>query len=67
MLAKNPWFQELLPVFTNAVGRPSAVAGAKYNQVSEAFFTGVHEVLTGQKSAQVALRQIESRIRRILR
>ncbi len=67
VLAKNPWFQELLPVFTNAVGRPSAVAGAKYNQVSEAFFTGVHEVLTGQKSAQVALRQIESRIRRILR
>jgi trehalose/maltose transport system substrate-binding protein len=67
VLAKNPWFKDLLPVFQNAVGRPSGVAGAKYNQVSEAFWTGVHEVISGKKSADVALREIEAKLQRILR
>jgi trehalose/maltose transport system substrate-binding protein len=67
VLAKNPWFKDLLPVFQNAVGRPSGVAGAKYNQVSEAFWTGVHEVISGQKTADVALREIEAKLQRILR
>ncbi|WP_018466426.1 ABC transporter substrate-binding protein [Calidithermus timidus] len=67
VLAKNPWFKDLLPVFQNAVGRPSGVAGAKYNQVSEAFWTGVHEAISGQKTADVALREIEAKLQRILR
>lgn len=67
VLAKNAWFKDLLPVFQNAVGRPSGVAGAKYNQVSEAFWTGVHEVISGQKAADVALKEIETKLQRILR
>lgn len=67
VLARNPWFRDLLPVFQNAVSRPSDVAGARYNQVSEAIWTEVHSVLTGRKKGEQAVRDPEARIRRILR
>ncbi|KOX89567.1 putative ABC transporter-binding protein precursor [Thermus aquaticus] len=67
VLARNPWFRDLLPVFQNAVSRPSDVAGAKYNQVSEAIWTEVHNVLTGQKKGEAAVRDLEARLKRILR
>ena len=67
VLARNPWFRDLLPVFQNAVSRPSDVAGAKYNQVSEAIWTEVHSVLTGKKTGEMAVRDLEGRLRRILR
>jgi len=67
VLAKNPWFKDLLPVFQNAVSRPSDVAGARYNQVSEAIWTEVHGALTGQKKGEEAVRDLEARLRRILR
>jgi trehalose/maltose transport system substrate-binding protein len=67
VLSKNPWFKDLLPVFQNAVSRPSDVAGAKYNQVSEAIWTEVHNVLTGQKKGEAAVRDLEARLKRILR
>ncbi len=67
VLAKNPWFKDLLPVFQNAVSRPSDVAGARYNQVSEAIWTEVHAALTGRKTGEQAVRDLEARLRRILR
>jgi trehalose/maltose transport system substrate-binding protein len=67
VLAKNPFFKDMLKVFQNAVGRPSGVAGSKYNQVSEAFWTGVHESLTGAKPTATALKEIEAKIQRVLR
>lgn len=67
VLARNPWFRDLLPVFQNAVSRPSDVAGAKYNQVSEAIWTEVHSALTGEKTGEMAVRDLEGRLRRILR
>lgn len=67
VLAKNPWFKDLLPVFQNAVSRPSDVAGAKYNQVSEAIWTEVHNALTGKKTGQQAVKDLEVRLQRILR
>lgn len=67
VLAKNAFFKDLLPVFQNAIGRPSGVAGARYNQVSEAFWTGVHEAITGRKPAAQAVRDMEASFRRILR
>ncbi|MCL6568518.1 MAG: ABC transporter substrate-binding protein [Meiothermus silvanus] len=66
VLAKNPWFKELLPVFQNAVGRPSGVTGAKYNQASEAFWTGVHDAITGSKPTAQAVRDIETKLKRIV-
>ncbi|WP_337844092.1 ABC transporter substrate-binding protein [Thermus sp.] len=67
VLAKNPWFRDLLPVFQNAVSRPSDVAGAKYNQVSEAIWTEVHSALTGRKTGEAAVRDLEARLQRTLR
>lgn len=67
VLAKNPWFKDLLPVFQNAVSRPSDVAGAKYNQVSEAIWTEVHNALTGKKTGEQAVKDLEGRLQRILR
>lgn len=67
VLAKNPWFKDLLPVFQNAVSRPSGPAGAKYNQVSETFWTAVHDSITGTVSAAQAVRDAAAKITRILR
>ena len=67
VLAKNAWFKDLLPVFQNAVSRPSDVAGAKYNQVSEAIWTEVHNALTGKKTGEQAAKDLEARLKRILR
>lgn len=55
VLAAVPFFGELLDVFTNAVARPSTVTAPDYAEVSRAFFTAVHSVLTGEEDAETAL------------
>ena len=59
VLEAQPFFDRLLDVFTNAVARPSAPTGDQYNAVSRAFFTAVHNVLTGEEEADVALELLE--------
>ena len=54
VLAANPFFASLADTFKGAVPRPSTVTGAKYNQVSSAFWNAVHAVLTKQKPARTA-------------
>lgn len=49
------WFNDLLPVFRNAVARPSTISAPQYGETSRLFFTAVHNVLTGQEEAEVAL------------
>jgi len=53
------WFAELLPVFQNAVARPSTATAPRYNEVSRAFYTAVHEVLTGATDAETAMGELE--------
>ena len=53
------WFAELLPVFQNAVARPSTVSAPRYNEVSNLFFSAVHEVLTGANDAETAMGELE--------
>ena len=53
------WFADLLPVFRNAVARPSTVSAPRYNEVSRAFFTAVHDVLTGAQDADTAMGSLE--------
>ncbi len=53
------WFADLLPVFQNAVARPSTVTAPRYAQVSKAFFTAVHDVLTGANDADTAMGELE--------
>jgi trehalose/maltose transport system substrate-binding protein len=67
VLAKNPFFKNILPVLENAVARPSTVTGADYNQVSTSFFQNVNKVLTNGATAQEAVSAIEKVAKRIVR
>jgi trehalose/maltose transport system substrate-binding protein len=67
VLAKNPWFKNMLDVFKNAVARPSTVTGADYNQISTAFFQNVNKVLSGGESGKDAVLQIEKVGKRLVR
>jgi trehalose/maltose transport system substrate-binding protein len=53
------WFNDLLPVFRNAVARPSTVTAPQYGETSRLFFNAVHSVLTGQEDAETALALLE--------
>ncbi|TQF84817.1 ABC transporter substrate-binding protein [Elioraea sp. Yellowstone] len=67
VLAANPFFGALREVFLAAVARPSDVTGARYNQVSAAFWNAVHSVLSGEAEARAALAGLERRLVRIRR
>jgi trehalose/maltose transport system substrate-binding protein len=67
VLAKVPWFKNLLPVLENTVARPSTVTGADYNQLSTSFFQKVNKVLTDGETAQDAVSQVEKVAKRISR
>ena len=60
VLAKNPFFANLLTTFKNAAPRPSTVTGGKYNQVSSAFWNAVHAVLAKEKPAKDSLAGLAS-------
>ncbi len=47
------------------VTRPATLAGTKYLEVSQAYFTAVHAVLTGQKSAEMAVGELQQQLARI--
>jgi trehalose/maltose transport system substrate-binding protein len=47
VLAAQPVIGEWLPIFEEAVPRPSAPTMANYNQVSQEFWTAVHTTLSG--------------------
>ena len=65
VLAANPFFGTLYPSFAHAVARPSRVTGRKYNRASNAFWSSVHEVLSGRAQPQEALAALEHRLRRL--
>ncbi|MBU8541115.1 ABC transporter substrate-binding protein [Falsiroseomonas tokyonensis] len=65
VLAANPFFGTLYDSFANAVPRPSAVTGRRYNQVSAEFWNAVHAVLAGQMEAGPALDRLERNLLRI--
>lgn len=53
------WFNDLLPVFINAVARPSTIAAPQYGETSRLFFNAVHNVLTDAEDAETALALLE--------
>jgi trehalose/maltose transport system substrate-binding protein len=67
VLAAQPWFSRLLPVFQNAVARPSTVTGPSYNKVSTSFFRTANKILNGQVPIDQGVQEMESRIKRDLR
>jgi len=65
-LYEDPEIAEKLPiiphweaVFQNAVPRPSAPTKLKYNEVSNEFWTAVHNTLSGEGSAADNLAALE--------
>ncbi len=69
-LYKDPEVLKAVPFFKDISGRvpvarPSTVTGAKYNQVSTAFWNAVHSVLTGQMDAKAALSGLATQLNQI--
>lgn len=65
VLATNPFFERMPAILNAAVARPSTVTGAKYNEVTAAFYTSVHEILTGQATTQSAVTSLEQTLNAI--
>ncbi len=66
VLKANPEMAKLKYVFADAaVARPSTVAGKHYDEVSNAYFTAVHDILTGKTEAVKALAGLESQLAKI--
>ncbi len=54
VLAAQPYYEQLFPVFSEAsIPRPSTVSGAFYNDVSIAYFTAVSQILGGGDAASL--------------
>lgn len=67
VLRTNPFFGTLREVLLNgAVTRPSTAAGIRYDDVSRAYFTAVHETLTGQKSPATAVADLNENLKHIM-
>ncbi len=63
VLAAVPFFKDLAA--RKPVARPSTVTGAKYPEVSSAFWTAVHSVLTGKAKGAAALADLEKKLNQI--
>lgn len=63
VLAAVPFFKDLKD--RKPVARPSTVTGTKYPQVSNAFWTAVHSVLTGKAKGAKALADLEAKLKTI--
>lgn len=59
VLDANPYFDRWLPVFQQAVPRPSAPTQSQYNEVSSLFWSAVHDVLSGNEDAATALEDLQ--------
>jgi len=67
VLAANPFFGSLYEVFTNAVPRPATATGAKYPEVSSAFWNATHDVLSGTATAEDSLKKLEGKLKQVKR
>jgi trehalose/maltose transport system substrate-binding protein len=63
----NPFMAELAGTFTNAVARPTAATGSRYNQVSSQFWNAAHEVISGRTPAEEALTRLDATLHRLSR
>jgi trehalose/maltose transport system substrate-binding protein len=67
VLAANPFMGFIGSSLQDAVARPSAASGGRYNRVSSRFWNAVHRVLTGRQAARPALHRLARDLERILR
>jgi len=67
VLAANPFFADLQPVFARAVARPSRTTGQRYNRVSTAFWNAAHGVLEGRTDGADAVARLSRSLERLRR
>ncbi len=67
IVEKQPLVAKWKTVFENATPRPSAPTKAKYNEVSQQFWTAVNKTLAGQGTAAANLEDLERQLRRLKR
>ncbi|MBW6389873.1 MULTISPECIES: ABC transporter substrate-binding protein [Halomonadaceae] len=67
VLEAVPFFGELYDTFVNAVARPSAPTGDAYGRVSNAFFSATHDVLSGNRSGEQAVSDLDRELARLKR
>lgn len=70
-LYSDPEIQAAMPfsspeVVAVTTARPSTITAEKYNEVSTLYFTAVHNILTGQEDADVALELLELDLQTLL-
>ncbi|KQT83076.1 ABC transporter substrate-binding protein [Aurantimonas sp. Leaf443] len=65
--AQQPLVAKWKSVFENATPRPSAPTKAKYNEVSQQFWTAASKTLAGQGDAATNLDALEKQLRRLKR
>ncbi len=63
VLKAVPFFKDLAG--RQPVARPSTVTGPKYGEVSAAFWSAVHDVLSGKSKAAAALAALEKKLNQI--
>jgi trehalose/maltose transport system substrate-binding protein len=59
---RQPIIPRWKKVLENAVARPTAATGAKYNEVSSDFWTAVHNTLSGEGSADANLELLKAQL-----
>jgi trehalose/maltose transport system substrate-binding protein len=62
---EQPAMKRWLAILDTATPRPSAVTGRKYNEMSKAFWTAVHETLSGRGSAAENLAALRTQLERL--
>ncbi|HYO29867.1 MAG TPA: ABC transporter substrate-binding protein [Thermomicrobiales bacterium] len=62
----SEFIPRLLPVFQNAVARPSSAAADLYPEISAVYYNELNQVLTGQTSAADAVASMEEEMNAIL-
>ncbi|WP_367847567.1 ABC transporter substrate-binding protein [Rhodoferax sp. WC2427] len=67
VLSANPFFGDLYETFVGAVPRPATVTGAKYNEVSAAFWNATHEVLSKKATGAESVKKLEGKLNGIRR
>ncbi len=67
MIAAQPLLRQLAGAVADAVPRPSAPTGVRYNRVSAEFANAVHAVLSGRLPPEESLDRLEQRLMRVSR
>jgi trehalose/maltose transport system substrate-binding protein len=62
VLGANPYVSRVLQIREGATLRPSVSAGKMYPEVSRAYFTAVHAVLTQRQSAEQAMSDLQRQL-----